>query len=296
MQPGDAMRATFCGGVVALALFGAVLRPAVAATPGSPDKAAERPASPIVAASIAADATAIAPGTAFTLAVRLVVPAGWHIYWINPGESGAPTNVDWRLPAGFTTTPLGWPTPHQMVSEGSISYGYEGEVWLTTRITPPNGLATGTRVLVTAAADWVVCARICVPERTTLSLSLPVTTHPRPAPATLAQGFADATARLPQPAPGPLTASLEGEDLVLTFERLAGGGGAVTGASFFPATYGQINEGAVQRFEPTADGVRLTLIRPNTGAPLPAAIDGVLVVERAQGRTGYIVHAPLRGS
>lgn len=296
MHPGQAIRATFGGGAVACALFATLVAPAVADARGVSDKAANRPGTPIVTASLVADATAIAPEAAFTLAVRLAVPAGWHIYWINPGESGAPTNVDWRLPAGFTATPLAWPTPQRFVSESLVSYGYDGEVWLTARITPPAGLAAGSTTPVAAAVDWVVCAEVCVPEAATLTLSLPVGAKPRPAAADVARTFVDAAARLPQPAPGPVNASASGGTLVLSLEGLGAEGGPVTGASFFPTTYGQIDEAAAQPFMPLPGGARLTLTLPTTGAPLPGAIEGVLVVEQAQDRTGYTVHAPLRAS
>ena len=42
------------------------------------------------------------PGDTITAAVRLDMSPGWHTYWKNGGDSGAPTKIDWQLPAGVT--------------------------------------------------------------------------------------------------------------------------------------------------------------------------------------------------
>ena len=35
----------------------------------------------------------------------------WHTYWKNPGDSGSPPIIDWKLPAGFTAGDFEWPHP-----------------------------------------------------------------------------------------------------------------------------------------------------------------------------------------
>src|SRR6185436_4838476 len=47
----------------------------------------------LVKATLLADVDAIAPGGSFTLGVRLKVTPGWHVYWVNPGETGDATRV-----------------------------------------------------------------------------------------------------------------------------------------------------------------------------------------------------------
>ena len=41
--------------------------------------------------------------------VLLEVEPGWHVYWMNPGDSGAPTTVSLTLPPGFTAGPVRFP-------------------------------------------------------------------------------------------------------------------------------------------------------------------------------------------
>ncbi len=42
----------------------------------------------------------VTPGSSTWLAVDLTPSPGWHIYWRNPGDSGAPPKIAWSLPRG----------------------------------------------------------------------------------------------------------------------------------------------------------------------------------------------------
>ena len=52
-----------------------------------------------VEAELVPAATALNPGTAVTVALRLKMDPGWHAYWRNPGDSGLPPTLDWKLPS-----------------------------------------------------------------------------------------------------------------------------------------------------------------------------------------------------
>jgi thiol:disulfide interchange protein DsbD len=68
-------------------------------------------ASPRATATLAADVAAVAPGEAFRLGLRLRLAPGWHTYWQNAGDAGAPPEVVLRLPEGATSGPVAWPAP-----------------------------------------------------------------------------------------------------------------------------------------------------------------------------------------
>ena len=53
-----------------------------------------------VEAELVAERAAAAPGGTLTVALRLKIIPHWHTYWRNPGDSGEPTALEWRLPAG----------------------------------------------------------------------------------------------------------------------------------------------------------------------------------------------------
>ena len=57
-------------------------------------------ASDLVKVELLSEPAAIKPGEPFTVGIRLsTMKEHWHTYWRNPGDSGEPTTVTWKLPA-----------------------------------------------------------------------------------------------------------------------------------------------------------------------------------------------------
>ena len=86
--------------------------------------------SPRAAASLAADMAAVAPGEAFRVGLRLRLAPGWHSYWRNAGDAGAPTEITLTLPEGAAAGPLAWPAPERIEYGPLVNFGYTGEVLL----------------------------------------------------------------------------------------------------------------------------------------------------------------------
>ena len=123
--------------------------------------------------------------------------AGWHTYWVNSGDSGLPTSIKWTLPPGFTAGPIQWPTPELHAMGPLVTYGYGGDVYLLTTITPPLEITRGgPSPVLKAHATWLVCQEECIPGRADLSFQVDYGVPTKYAP-TLAQFFASARARLP---------------------------------------------------------------------------------------------------
>jgi DsbC/DsbD-like thiol-disulfide interchange protein len=126
-----------------------------------------------VQADLLSDVRSIQPGHPFWLGVRLNVDPGWHIYWKNPGDSGLPTRVKFNLPGGFTAGELQYPVPHRFVLPGNIvCFGYENTVMLLAKITPPDDLPANFQGQFDAQISWLVCSEVCIPGKTTASLTL----------------------------------------------------------------------------------------------------------------------------
>lgn len=116
----------------------------------------------------------IQPGHPFLVAVHLKIADNWHTYWKNPGDAGMATSIEWTLPEGFTASPIIWPAPERFMLEGIVGYGYEKEVVLLTRITPPESLSLDP-ITINADIRWLVCSDIqCVPGSSEHSISMPV--------------------------------------------------------------------------------------------------------------------------
>src|SRR5688572_20202110 len=115
--------------------------------------AAERPGT--VTAKLLASADAAVPGETFTLGVHLKIPAEWHTYWINPGESGQATQIKLSGPPGFEFGAIQWPLPKRIDAPGGVSYGYEDEVLLMVPVRVGRDVAAGGAI--TAEVSWLVC-------------------------------------------------------------------------------------------------------------------------------------------
>ena len=48
------------------------------------------------------------------LGLQLTHQPEWHTYWKNPGDSGLPTMLECKLPAGITAGEIAWPTPKKI--------------------------------------------------------------------------------------------------------------------------------------------------------------------------------------
>jgi DsbC/DsbD-like thiol-disulfide interchange protein len=136
----------------------------------------------LVKAELVADVGSVKPGEPFTAGVLLKMKPHWHVYWKNPGDSGMPTSVEWKLPEGFAAGELQFPIPIRFEQPGPvIGYGYENEVLLTTTITPPKNITAGKPIELSADVAWLVCEKVCIPGNASLKLQLPVNDANAPA-------------------------------------------------------------------------------------------------------------------
>lgn len=67
--------------------------------------------SPRLTATLVSDTDTVAPGTPLHLGLRLRIAPGWHTYWQNPGDAGAPPELTltWQggsLPEGASAGPI----------------------------------------------------------------------------------------------------------------------------------------------------------------------------------------------
>jgi DsbC/DsbD-like thiol-disulfide interchange protein len=77
-----------------------------------------------------ADVDRLVPGQAFHLAFIFTIEPGWHIYWLNSGASGGPTEIKVSGPQGFTFGKALFPRPIVLHGEEGDTYGYERQTVL----------------------------------------------------------------------------------------------------------------------------------------------------------------------
>lgn len=273
-----------CGGVVTFNTL-SFMRPlflacAVLFFHGAPLMAAA-PEEP-VQAELISEEKAVQPGRPFWVGVRLHMDKGWDTYWLNPGDSGFATQVNWKLPDGFTAGPLQWPYPEKFVTDSFVAFGYTDDVLLMAEITPPNNLAADQKIAIKANVNWLACNESCVPGQASLELALPVTDTSPSTDATTKALFANARQALPQKG-GDLTVSAESDQIILQFKPLAGTSGKIDGALFIPEQGEVIDYLAPQNLSSEGGQVTLSVKRAHPDEEINA-LKGVLLVSE-EGKT-----------
>ncbi len=232
---------------------------------------------PKVQARLISETGEIAPGQSVAVALEENIAPGWHTYWVNPGDAGAPTEIDWSLPPGWHASAIEWPYPKRLPTGPLMDYGYEGKVWLLVNVTAPKNAAPGP-VTLKAKASWLVCKQVCIPEDANLSLPMTIG-QATPAYATIEDEFDAARAKLPVPSPWPAHFH-NGAALDLFVASAALASANPKDAEFFPYTEKMILGRAAQQMAVTKDGVGLRLA---AGPNLKDALAGVVVLTAADG-------------
>jgi thiol:disulfide interchange protein/DsbC/DsbD-like thiol-disulfide interchange protein len=157
-------------------------------------------------------------GKPFYVALHLHMDPGWHTYWINPGDAGLATTIKWTLPSGWKAGPIQWPTPEDHSMGPLTTYGYGGDVYLLTTITPTSDVITRTESI-KAHATWLVCQEACIPGKA--ELTVPLNFHVAEARDDSYAFFQAARDRLPVPNASwgnwGVTGAYRGDQLVLHF-------------------------------------------------------------------------------
>jgi DsbC/DsbD-like thiol-disulfide interchange protein len=225
----------------------------------------------------------VAPGGKSTFALAITPDKGWHIYWVNPGESGYAPDLKWRLPKGVTVGPVRHPVPESLVIVGFASNVHEGETILLQDMKFPVPLSSGTLVHLVVDIDLLVCSEAsCIPDPVQLDIGLNVGAGTAdPVNAAL---FARANAALPIASAAHSTLSSHDgtAKIFLPLVHIAPG----EKAKIFGATPMVLSDSAVQRFDDTKDGTVITVKCGDqpSGSELPL----LLRVDTANGKTrGY---------
>jgi thiol:disulfide interchange protein DsbD len=186
----------------------------------------------------------IAAGKPLWLGLVIDHQPQWHTYWINPGDSGLPTTLNWQLPSGLSAGEIAWPTPKRLPVGPLVNYGYEDKLLLPVPATVAPGFRAGPdgSVLIKLTAQWLVCKDICIPQQGDFTLRLPaqasIAAHaalfnaawaaqPKDAPAAKVSAELIDDAKALRVAIGGLPAALQGQEL-----------------SFFPEAAGVIDHAA----------------------------------------------------
>ena len=230
-----------------------------------------------VRSELVSEVVTVKPGEPFWVALRQTLRPKWHTYWKNPGESGLPTEITWKLPEGARADPIVWPAPILFDIGGVINYGFKDESMLLVRVTPPADLA-GPLTLA-AEANWLVCEDVCIPEEGKFELVLPSGTAATPAPPATRDLFEKARRAVPTASPWPARYGLSKTgDPTLLVEAKGLKPDTIGDIYFFPAEWGPIATMAKQTATVTPEGIRIPLKKGDAKSAMPAQLAGTLVL------------------
>jgi thiol:disulfide interchange protein DsbD len=272
------------GAVVSLVVFAGSAGQAQTLPPRT-ESAGRTATAPFVKVELIAD-PAPGPDGRHWLGVRFDLDDQWHLYWQNPGDSGAPPEATWFTPPDLRVGAFEWPAPARIDAGGLINYGYHGTVILPVPVAPAGGGAVRGRVAV--SLRWLVCRDMCVAGKADLALVLPLGHADLPAAGAWGAAIAQARSLVPPPAPPSWSASARATRDSLAIEIVTGR--PETEATVFPLDVSQVDDSAPQAVTGTETGVRVVLRKSAQLLKDPDSFRGV--VSLSGGRT-FVVTAPL---
>jgi thiol:disulfide interchange protein len=248
-----------------------------------------------VEVELVAERDAAAPGETLRVGLRLAHEPHWHTYWINPGDSGLATRLQWALPDGVQAGEIEWPAPTRLPIGPLTNFGYDGEIVLpvTLRIAPD--VQIGSTLPLSVKASWLVCKEECIPGDATLTLDLPVRASGATEATAHAALFEQARRATPRTDAGwNATLRREGDLLAVTVDA---GGAALdaTTLEMFPVLP-QVFATSLGNVE--VAGTRATITAPISDAfvALPATLDLVIAQGAGGQREAVLVRAQTEGA
>jgi DsbC/DsbD-like thiol-disulfide interchange protein len=227
-----------------------------------------------------AQPSAASPGQPLWLGVHFVLENGWHIYWVNPGDSGQPPVFQWQLPLGMTAGDIQWPRPDKMTKPGLADYGYHDDVLLLVPVQASQDLKNAPRGEISLDAKWLICREVCLPDRAQLHLTVPGKNDPG-----VNQLFAKAEGQVPKPLPAGWKARAESRKgtlaLIVDTDKPIGAsaaGGSPPTPEFFPLEANQIENSAPQVAAMGERKVEITLQKSDQLIKPVSVLKGVLVM------------------
>jgi DsbC/DsbD-like thiol-disulfide interchange protein/cytochrome c biogenesis protein CcdA len=228
----------------------------------------------------------IQPGGSAAVGLHFTLDKGWHVYWVNAGDSGEPPRIKWTLPDGITASAMQFPAPRRLPLGPLMDFGYEDEVLFPMTLTADSTLKAPSAAPLSAHVDWLVCREVCIPGKADLALPLQVAAQKGPVDPARQALFDRFRSLLPQPLPASAKAVFgstpDGFAVALT-------GHPATNAEFFPLDQGQILNAAPQPVRAVDGGVEISLKRDENFHAQPAHLNGVLLLGDG---TAYEIHAP----
>lgn len=235
---------------------------------------------PHVRGELISEVSSIAPGDQFDVLFRQDIDPGWHTYWRNPGDSGAPPDFSWQAPEGVVVGEFQYPYPERIPYGPLMNFGYHGEVFLPFSVSV-DAAFTGEEVALMGKGRVLVCADICIPQKMELEITIPV--GPTIIDESAKSWFQLARAQLPVPLNVSSSVTSQDDQIVLGIGLPGVQDNRISSVEFFPFHPDLIDNPSTQLYQLTEKGLTLQL-KPGFGFDVESSdLSGVLVIRESAG-------------
>jgi len=235
---------------------------------------------PHLTVQLAVPPAEIYPGQNFTAGLYFKLEPGWHVYWINAGDSGEPPRIKWTLPEGITADAMQFPAPQRLPLGPLMDFGYENEVLFPIAMhVSPAFKPTAESITLSSKVDWLVCREVCIPGKATLDVTRKVLSSPPSSPTFIAADQ-QLIARLAHTLPQQLPAGMQAKFIPTAtgFNLTVITGRRETGAQFFPFDQNQLANAAPQPVTPLSNGFEISLKKDENLRQNPGTLHGLVVL------------------
>jgi DsbC/DsbD-like thiol-disulfide interchange protein len=122
--------------------------------------------------SLISSCDTVAKNTTFSAGVFFDLKPDWHLYWINPGDTGLAPKILWRTPTHLVASEIQWPYPRSMELDGINNLGYSNQLLLP--VTMQTKDFNEDQIDIAAEVSWLVCKDICIPGKAELKKKISV--------------------------------------------------------------------------------------------------------------------------
>ena len=237
---------------------------------------------------VTSESEAMMKGDELLLGLNFKLTPGWHTYWKNPGDAGEGASVTWQLPKGFQASEILWPGPEAIPVEPLMTFGYEDEITLLTKIQALD--AAVFPAIVKAKVSWYTCKDICVPQEANLELTIQ---NGEKVNTFFANELSNVFLNLPKELSSKHRVEALDDNYFLQMEL--DGNTPVSSAYFFPEEYGLSSYSKEQILEINKNSLSLQISQSEVDLKLQN-FAGVLLLNNQDSRTFFNVNLNLNNN
>jgi DsbC/DsbD-like thiol-disulfide interchange protein len=221
--------------------------------------------------------------------VRFEIANGWHMYWKNPGESGAPPLAQLRAKDGWTLSEPIFPRPSIIKTVDDTEFIYDTSwEWLL----PIQGSAGATAPACSFDLSWMTCKDHCEIGRARVEFAAATGEIPAAGDARLGRSLPTTGA----------TATFNSKDQTIAISGSTSSAAsksiAVTTAQFIPDVMPGVSLKSAGPFQAAVSEGKISLnipieIQPHNALGKPIVFKGLLLYGQSNNDRCEIIHLPL---